>query len=158
LSPIVEGIEGAEVETLSDGPIAVVAPGTYFDAAPLHVVTTATLARLGALAPDSAFPAQRFRPNVVVAVDDEPGFVENDWVNHTMTFGGVAASVFLAAPRCIMTTLAQPGLPRDPGVLQTITRYNRFDIPGLGPSSCVGVYALVTTPGSTRAGDAVEIT
>ena len=42
-----------------------------------------------------------------------------------------------------MTTLAQPDLPRDNGVLQTIARHNRFDIPGLGPSSCVGVYALV---------------
>ena len=49
-----------------------------------------------------------------------------------------------------MTTLAQGDLPRDPGVLQTIARHNRFDIPGLGPSSCVGVYALVTT-GGTRA-------
>ena len=57
-----------------------------------------------------------------------------------------------------MTTLAQPDLPRDDAVLQTIARHNRFDIPGLGPSSCVGVYALVTAAGTVRHGDPVEIT
>ena len=101
--------------------------------------------------PTARFSVGRFRPNVVVAVDDATGFVENDWVGHALRFGAeVQASVFLAAPRCVMTTLAQPDLPRDHGVLQTIARHNRFDIPGLGPSSCVGVYALVTTGGTAR--------
>jgi hypothetical protein len=57
-----------------------------------------------------------------------------------------------------MTTLAQADLPRDLGVLQTIARNNRFDIPGLGPSSCVGVYAVTATGGFVRRGDAVAIT
>jgi uncharacterized protein YcbX len=156
--PDVEGIPEAERETVTDEPFAIVAPGTFFDAAPLHVVTSATLARLGELAPESSFPARRFRPNVVVAVGDEPGFVENEWVDHSVALGAeVRASVFIAAPRCVMTTLAQDDLPRDPSVLQTIARHNRFDIPGLGPSSCVGVYALVTTGGTARQGDPVQI-
>jgi uncharacterized protein len=156
--PDIEGIPEAERDSVRDEPFAIVAPGTFFDAAPLHVVTTATLARLGELAPESRFPAPRFRPNVVVAVGDEPGFVENEWVDHSVSFGAeVRASVFLAAPRCVMTTLAQEDLPRDPAVLQTIARHNRFDIPGLGPSSCVGVYALVTAGGTTREGDPVQI-
>lgn len=159
LSPIVEGIPEARQETLADSGIAIVAPGTFFDAAPLHVVTTATLAQLAGLAPRSTFTASRFRPNVVVAVEGESGFVENRWVGHTLTLGAeVSASVFLSAPRCVMTTLAQADLPRDPVVLQTIARHNRFDIPGLGPSSCVGVYALVTAGGTARRGDNVEIT
>ncbi len=157
-SPVIQGFPDPQADTVGDAHIAVVAPGTFFDAAPLHVVTTATLARLRELAPDHAFPAPRFRPNVVVAVDAEPGFVENDWVGHTLTVGpDLQASVFLSAPRCVMTTLAQPGLPRDPGVLQTVARHNRFDIPGLGPSACVGVYALVTAGGAARRGDPVGI-
>ena len=156
--PVIAGIPEAQRETVTEERIALVAPGTFFDAAPLHVVTTATLARLGELAPQSRFPAQRFRPNVVVAVDADPGFVENEWVNHSVSFGAeLRTSVFLAAPRCVMTTLAQDDLPRDSAVLQTIARHNRFDIPGLGPSSCVGVYALVTTSGTTRKEDPVEI-
>jgi uncharacterized protein YcbX len=155
----VEGFAEAHDDTVTDETIAVVAPGTFFDAAPLHVVTTATLAHLHELSPDTSFAPARFRPNAVVAVGDTNGFVENEWVNHSIALGAeVQASVFLAAPRCVMTTLAQPDLPRDNGVLQTIARHNRFDIPGLGPSSCVGVYALVTNGGTVHQGDPVEIT
>jgi uncharacterized protein YcbX len=158
-TPRLEGVADPEGDTVHDSPVGIVAPGTFFDAAPLHVVTSATLAYLAELAPDSSFPAARFRPNVVVTVDDESGFVENDWVGLALALGPeVSASVFLAAPRCVMTTLAQPGLPRDLGVLQTIARNNRFDIPGLGPSSCVGVYAVTGTGGAVRRGDAVAIT
>jgi len=156
--PHVDGITDPRDDTVTEDPIAIVAPGTFFDAAPLHVLTTATLAHLGELAPDSRFPVARFRPNVVVDAGDATGFVENDWVSHELRFGGVRASVFLAAPRCVMTTLAQPGLPRDHGVLQAIARHNRFDIPGLGPSSCVGVYALVSEGGTAHTGDPVELT
>jgi MOSC domain-containing protein len=155
--PGVPGFPEASDETVVDEAMALVAPNTFFDAAPLHVVTTSTLARLGELAPDSVFPPQRFRPNVMVAVDTESGFVENGWVGSTIGFGDVRASVFLATPRCVMTTLDQGDLPRDPGVLQAIARHNRFDIPGLGPSSCVGVYALITTGGIARVGQPVEV-
>jgi MOSC domain-containing protein len=157
-SPVIEGIPEAQHDTVSDEHLGIVAPGTFFDAAPMHLVTTATLARLRELAPQSSFEVRRFRPNMVVAVDGPSGFVENDWVGHTLRAGDVSMSVFLSAPRCVMTTLAQDGLPRDRAVLHTIAHHNRFDIPGLGPSSCVGVYALVTTGGSARRGDPVEIT
>ena len=156
--PHLDGIADDLDETVTDGAVGVVAPGTFFDAAPLHVLTTATLARLTALAPASRFTAARFRPNLVVDVGGESGFVENGWVGRSMTFGaGIEASVFLAAPRCVMTTLAQEALPRDLGVLQAIAAHNRFDIPGLGPSSCVGVYALVTSGGVARTADAVTV-
>jgi uncharacterized protein len=157
-TPRLEGIPDPEGDTVHDSPVGIVAPGTFFDAAPLHVVTTATLTHLAKLAPDSAFPARRFRPNVVVTVDGETGFVENEWVGHALALGPeVSASVFLAAPRCVMTTLPQGDLPRDLGVLQTIARTNRFDIPGLGPSSCVGVYALTVAGGAVRRGDTVTV-
>jgi len=157
-TPAIAGLPDEQDDTVHDSPVGIVAPGTFFDAAPLHVVTTATLARLGELAPDSSFPAQRFRPNVVIGVDAEPGFLENDWVGQTLTLGAeISASVFLAAPRCVMTTLAQGDLPRDLGVLQTIAHHNRFDIPGLGPSACVGVYALVTSGGTMQRGNSVDL-
>jgi len=155
--PAVEGFPDPSDETVVDEAMALVAPNTYFDAAPLHFVTTATLERLGELEPTSVFTARRFRPNVVVEVDGAPGFPENDWVGRTLAFGDVRASVFLSAPRCVMTTLAQEELPNDAGVLRAIARHNRFDIPGLGPSSCVGVYALVTAGGAASVGQPVEV-
>jgi hypothetical protein len=42
-------------------------------------------------------------------------------------------------------------------VLQTVTRENRIDIPGMGPNPCIGVYGLVTTGGDISRGDAVEV-
>jgi len=155
--PAVEGFPDSTDETVVDEAMALVAPNTYFDAAPLHVLTSATLDRLNQLEPASVFTAARFRPNVVVEVAGEPGFPENDWVGHTLAFGAVRASVFLSAPRCVMTTLPQGELGKDGGVLRAIARHNRFDIPGLGPSSCVGVYALVDAGGIATVGQTVEV-
>jgi hypothetical protein len=155
--PAVEGFADPSDETVVDEALALVAPNTYFDAAPLHFVTSATLERLGELEPDSVFTARRFRPNVVIDAGETRGFPENEWVGHTLAFGDVRASVFLSAPRCVMTTLPQGELPKDAGVLRAIARHNRFDIPGLGPSSCVGVYALVAAGGTANVGQPVEV-
>jgi uncharacterized protein YcbX len=155
--PAVEGFPDARDETVVDEAMALVAPHTYFDAAPLHVVTSATLDRLGELEPASVFSARRFRPNVLVDTGGARGFAENEWVGNTLALGDVRASIFLSAPRCVMTTLPQVELPKDAGVLRAIARHNRFDIPGLGPSSCVGVYALVDAGGTATVGQAVEV-
>ena len=45
-------------------------PGTFFDCATVHLVTTATLDRLRALAPASRFEVPRFRPNFVIDLAD----------------------------------------------------------------------------------------
>ena len=53
--------------------------GTFFDAAAVHVLTTATLDRLRELYPHGRFEARRFRPNLVVApVHDVKDFLENE--------------------------------------------------------------------------------
>ncbi len=143
---------GDEAEgTLTDLALGLAAPpGTFFDLAVLHVITTATLARLDA-------DVRRFRPNVVVEVDGE-GFVENDWVGRSLQLGGATAQIPLPVMRCVMTTLPQPGLPQDRAVLQTIARDNRIEIPGLGRWACAGVYGAITVPGAVRVGDEVIIT
>jgi hypothetical protein len=152
-------VEGAETEgTLTDLGLALAAaPGTFFDVSALHVVTTSTLARLGELAPDSRFAVERYRPNVVIDSDAEP-FAENGWTGAGLRLGGaLGAAVLLPTMRCIMTTLAQGDLPRDPDVLRTLTRHNRIEIPGLGTWSCVGAYAAVTAPGEVAIGDEVTV-
>ena len=152
-------VEGNETEgTLTALSLALAAPpGTFFDVAALHVLTRATLERLGELEPQSRFAVERYRPNIVIDGAGEP-FAENDWTGATFGFGaGLTASVLLPTMRCIMTTLAQGDLPRDADVLRTVTRHNRVEIPGLGTWSCVGAYAAVSTPGRVRLGDDVVI-
>src|SRR4051794_18589002 len=87
-------------------------PGTFFDLAPLGVLTTATLDRLRELYPQGDFDPRRFRMNLIVEVDAE-GFVENDWIGHNLAVGdGVSLPVILADPRCVMITLPQGELPK----------------------------------------------
>ena len=84
-------------------------------------------------------------------------FAENSWSRASLQCGRVTASVLLPTMRCIMTTLAQGGLPRDNGVLKAAARHNRVEIPGLGTWSCVGAYAVVTTAGRVQLGDEVVV-
>jgi len=124
-------------------------PGTFFDCAAVHLVTTATLDRLRALAPASRFEVPRFRPNFVIeAAGGAGGFVENGWAGRTLALGEVRLRIDGPCPRCVMTTLSQGSLPKDPDVLRAAVQGNRGN---------VGVYASVVRPGRTRRGDRVEL-
>jgi uncharacterized protein YcbX len=143
-------------ESVSDLALALAAPGSFFDLAPIHLVTTASLEELSRLAPDSRFVATRFRPNVVVDAGGG-GFVENGWVGQTVVIGQASVQVMMPTMRCVMTTLAQPGLSQDRGVLQAAAAHNRVEISGLGEWACVGAYASVSAAGTVRVGDDVHL-
>jgi uncharacterized protein len=157
LAPDIEVIAADVRGTVSRGQIALLAPGTFFDAAPVHVVTTSSLAALAAANPASRFEPPRFRPNLVVETEGD-GFVENAWVDHNLTAGrDVSLHLLMTVPRCVMTTLAQADLPADKGVLQTVARVNFIDIPGLGSNPAVGVYGLVTSGGEASVGEQISV-
>lgn len=132
-------------------------PDSFFDLAVLHLFTTATLRRLEELYPQGSFDVRRYRPNVMVGTA-ATGFVENDWPGRVAAIGSdVRAPVSIPTMRCIMTTLAQPDLVRDPKLLQTIAQHNRIEIAGLGHWACAGVYAGVEREGTVRVGDPVSV-
>jgi uncharacterized protein YcbX len=124
--------------------------GTFFDCSTAHLLTTATLDRLRELYPQGRFEVRRFRPNIVVQLaSDEKGFAENAWVGHTLAIGDeVSLSITGPCARCVMTTLAQGDLSRDPGILRTAAQHNQVS---------VGVYAAVVRGGAIRRGDPVRI-
>lgn len=124
--------------------------GTFFDCAVVHLLTTATLDRLRAAYPQGRFEVRRFRPNVVVALsDDAAGFAEDAWIGRELALGaGVRLRIDGPCPRCVMTTLAQGDLPKDPGILRAAAQQNRAN---------VGVYASVLRGGAVRRGDAVRL-
>lgn len=142
-------------EVVSGIPMGLLAPGSFMDLSPLHLLTTATLERLHELEPDATFDHRRYRPNVLVELDGA-GFVENGWVGGDVALGDqVVAAVSLPTMRCVMTTLAQGDLPVDRATLRTIARHNRIAIPDLGTWACAGVYATPTATGTITTGDAV---
>jgi uncharacterized protein len=124
--------------------------GTFFDAAVVHLLTTATLDRLRALYPQGRFEARRFRPNMVVQTEHrEKDFVEDAWIGKTLAIGdAVRLSITGPCPRCVMTTLAQGDLPNDPGILRTPAQHHKAN---------VGVYASVLQGGKVRRGDSVRL-
>jgi uncharacterized protein YcbX len=143
--PDMEGLDFRD--TVTDFTLPV---GTFFDCATVHLLTTATLDRLHQLYPQGRFEIPRFRPNIVVASGTgDPDFVENAWVGHTLAIGdSVRLRVTQLCGRCVMTTLAQGDLPRDPGILRTAAQYNKVS---------VGVYATVERGGTIHRGDVVRV-
>jgi hypothetical protein len=100
--------------------------GTFFDSCPIHAITTATLNRLQELYPEGQFDPCRFRPNLIIKpAIAENTFIENDWVGGLLTIGDtVQLNVDTHCPRCVVTTLAQSGLPQDINILKTAARHN----------------------------------
>lgn len=125
-------------------------PGTFFDAAVVHLLTTTTLESLHALSPGSRFEIPRFRPNIVVTLSDEAeGFPEDEWAGRTVRIGDeVRLAISEPCPRCVMTTVSQGDLPKDPDVLRTIVQRNAGN---------VGVLASVLRGGRIRREDAVVV-
>jgi uncharacterized protein YcbX len=125
-------------------------PGSYFDAFPIHVVTDRSMQTLAALAPDANFDVRRFRPNLVVAVDDdiEGEFPEQAWLGRTVQVGDVELEVTASCPRCVMVTRDFADLPQDRQVLRTIVR---------DADQNVGVYATVTRAGQLTTGAPVAL-
>lgn len=145
-------------DTVTSGRIGQGAPeGTFFDYAPLHVMTTATLAHLQALYPRGRIDPRRFRPNLVIETPDGTrGFVENDWIGRSLQIGAeVRLRVTDPSPRCVVPTLPQSELAEDIGILRAVAEHNRPPVPALDgkhlPS--LGVYASVERGGVIRAGD-----
>jgi hypothetical protein len=143
--PDMEGLDYRDTVTDFELP-----KGTFFDCAVVHVLTTAAIDRLRELYPQGRFEVQRFRPNIVVEVaGGAPDFVENAWIGHTLALGpGVRLNVTGPCPRCVMTTLPQGDLPRDPGILRAAAQHNQAN---------VGVYAAVVQGGMIRRGDPIQV-
>jgi len=142
--PDIEGLTYRETVTDEAMP-----EGTFFDLGLVHVLTTATLDRLRELHPQGRYEVRRFRPNIVVASAGGEGFVENDWVGRTLAIGEkVRLRVTGPCPRCVMTTLPQGDLPKDPGILRTAAQHNDAN---------VGVYASVEQDGAVTRGDSVRL-
>ena len=124
--------------------------GTFFDCASVHLLTTATLNRLRLMYPQGRFEVRRFRPNIVVeTASGEKEFAENAWIGQIVAIGdAVRLSITGPCGRCVMTTLPQGDLPKDPGILRTAVQQNHAN---------VGVYASVVQRGNVRRGDTIRL-
>jgi hypothetical protein len=123
--------------------------GTHFDAFPLHLLTTASLATLAQHAPGVRFDVRRFRPNFLIEpIAGVTGLIENEWCGKTLRVGSAQLKINMPCVRCVMPTLPQADLPHEPLVLRTIVREAGQNL---------GVYATAISAGAVAVGDPVEV-
>ena len=125
-------------------------PGTFFDSAVIHLLTTSTVTRFGELLAGSDVPSGRFRPNLVIRPSDtEPGFVEDGWVGKTLRIGDqMRVRITRRCIRCVMVNLAGDGFEADSRVLKATFEHNEGH---------AGIKGDVLEPGIIRVGDPVRI-
>jgi uncharacterized protein YcbX len=117
----------------------------------IHLLSTASLATLQALLPDSRVHPRRFRPNLVVELPLDPAgpFPETAWgIGREFTIGTVRLAVAEPCQRCAFTVLAQGDQPQDPAVLAAITQHN---------GTHFGVLCSVLAPGNVSLGDPLTL-
>ncbi len=133
--------------------------GTFFDYGVLHILSTATLAFFQNLHPDGQFAIARFRPNLVISfAEASAACIEHAWLGHDLVCGStVRLNAMDPCPRCVVTTVAQGDLPRDPAILRTITTHSAVASITLAPGALLpavaGIYANVLRSGIIRQGD-----
>jgi hypothetical protein len=76
------------------------------------------------------------------------GMVEADWSGRTLRIGDARIKIEMPCARCVMTTLEQIDLPKDPSVLRTIVRE---------ADQNVGSYCTVAGGGAFAVGDEVAL-
>lgn len=136
-----------------DLPIATTAGGaTFADVAALQVLAVESVDHLRALNPSLVVNLERFRPSLALETG-QSGFVEKAWVDRAAMLGSARVQFGAESPRCVMTTVAQVDLPRQPEVLQTIAQHNRVVYGGFGKFACLGIYADVVDDGVVAVGD-----
>ena len=124
-------------------------PGSYFDFAAVHLLTSASLRALSARNPGAQFDRRRFRPTIFVEptnATSEP--VEIGWCGRRLRVGEAVIAISIPTMRCSMTMRPVDELPADASVLRTIVREANQNL---------GVYANVEEPGTVRVGDLIEL-
>ncbi|RWB72052.1 MAG: MOSC domain-containing protein [Mesorhizobium sp.] len=112
--------------------------------APIHLLTTASLARLKALHPEGTPDPRRFRPNIVVDMASVEGaFPETEWIGRKLAVGDLELTVSEPCRRCGFTIIAQDGFDTDPGILRNLVRHNAHNL---------GVYCTVDRPARVKIG------
>ncbi|MCP4415662.1 MAG: MOSC domain-containing protein [Chloroflexi bacterium] len=124
--------------------------GTY-DNQVVSVMSAATVAALSEAIGTAVTPL-RFRQNILIETFDEQPFVEERWLNGSLTFGNQANGLQLRLnrriQRCVMINIDPETSEKETAVLKTVAQMRQ---------NCAGVYANIERPGLVRVGDMVKL-
>ncbi len=137
--------EGDAANDVIDLPVL---DGSFFDLAPLHLLTSASLRSAARLDPELDWDVRRFRPTVMVEATVDGEFPEDRWVGEQVSIGGLTCDAIMPTIRCAMPMQAQPGLDPQPRLMPRLKQ---------GHNSLLGIYATVVSPGRVAVGDEVRL-
>lgn len=142
-------VDPALAEELGGGVRVIKQNRGVFDSAPLSLITTQTVAALGAVVGAPLDPL-RFRPNLLVEARDGAAgrFPEDAWVGSSLRIGGITMRVDRRDERCVITNVEPATAVSDLPVLKAA---------GAEHDACAGVYGTVVERGRVAVGDEVEI-
>lgn len=118
-----------------------------FDAFPLSLITTQTVARLSDWVGES-LDVSRFRPNVLVEAESDTPFIEDGWVGRVVRIGGARLRVDKRDGRCVVITIDPATHERTPTILRTVVERR---------GGCLGVYGSAVEPGRIALDDRVSV-
>ncbi len=118
-----------------------------FDTMPLALITTQTVAGIGALV-GADLDVLRFRPNLVVETTGNGAFSEDAWVACVLRIGEMRMRVDKRDERCVMVNIDPSTTQRNAAVLRAIAQERQ---------ACLGVYGSTVQPGRVAVGDKVVI-
>ncbi|ESX76778.1 MOSC domain-containing protein [Mesorhizobium sp. M0923] len=117
--------------------------------APIHLLTTASLAQLKLLHPDGTADPRRFRPNIVVDMPKiEGSFPETEWIGRKLAIGDLLLTISEPCRRCGFTIIGQDGFDHDPAILRSLVRHNAHNF---------GVYCTVDRPARVEIGATMRL-
>lgn len=120
---------------------------TAVDEANLLLTTGSSLKALEKLTGDS-LDMRRFRPNIVVSLDEEKPFEEKDWLGRALKIGDIEIEVYKECKRCIMIGVDPVNTSIDMSILRSVSQ--ELD-------AHFGVYAKIIKTGSIQTDDSVYL-
>jgi uncharacterized protein YcbX len=147
--PIDSGELAREIETRSGRALFLLHDGRgSYDAAPISLISRQTVERIAEESGTEVNP-RRFRPNILVELQDGGAFDELNFVGKVLRVGDTArVAITEADQRCVMITLDPETTIPSPSVLRAVVQQH---------NQCAGVYGMVLTPGEVRIGDAISL-
>ena len=116
-----------------------------FDAFPLSLITTQTIAQLGDIV-GAQLDVQRFRPNILVEAADDAPFAEDRWLGRVLRIGEMRMRIDKRDGRCVVITIDPVTTERNPTILRTVAKDRQ---------GCLGVYGSTVKPGAVSVNDPV---
>ena len=121
--------------------------GRFYDAYPLHILTSNSLQHLKNIEPKGDFISQRFRPNIFIAsAEEKNAFDEFNWTAGLLYIGDTIIKCESKTVRCSMPAQPQVGFGKDKKILRTLEKHTGRHL---------GINASVIKTGTIRIGDNV---